>query len=305
MSMDRTAVARVLEQIASYLELKGENPFRVRAFRTAAKAVSGLAGEPADALADGTLAATKGVGAGTLAIVKELVERGRAELLEELREEVPSGLVEMLGISGLGVSRIRTIRAELGIETLTELETAAKDGRLAALSGFGGKTADNVLRGIEFLRGAQAFRLCHHAAEEAETLRAALARLPGVTRAIVAGEVRRRSEVVRELVLVLVAEVPAAEVFRALARLPGMEEVEGEDERRVTLRSAGGMAARIVVTPRTSSGSRRTPRPEGSRSTARRSGGAARSSPPPTRPRSTPRSAWRRSLPSSGRGGTR
>ena len=249
MSTDRTAVARVLEQIASYLELKGENSFRVRAFRTAAKAVTGLAAEPSEALADGTLAAAKGVGPGTLAIVKELVECGRSELLETLREEVPPGLVEMLGISGLGVSRIRTIREQLGIETLTDLETAARDGRLAGLPGFGGRTADNVLKGIGFLRGAQAFRLCHHAAEEAETLRAALVRIPGVTRAIVAGEVRRRSEVVRELVLVLVAEVPAADVFRALARLPGMEEVEGQDERRVTLRSPGGMAARIVVTP--------------------------------------------------------
>jgi len=80
-STDRTAVARVLEQIASYLELKGENPFRVRAFRTAAKAVTGLASEPSVALADGTLAATKGVGSGTLSIVKELVEGGRSELL--------------------------------------------------------------------------------------------------------------------------------------------------------------------------------------------------------------------------------
>ena len=249
MSMDRTAVAKVLDQIASYLELKGENAFRVRAFRTASKAVSGLATEPADALADGTLKAAKGIGPGTLAIVKELVEAGRSELLEQLREEVPPGLVEMLGISGLGVSRIRTIREQLGIETLADLETAARDGRLAKLSGFGGKTADNVVKGIAYLRRTRAFRLSHHAAEEAETLRAGLARLPGVTRALVAGEVRRRSEVVSELVLVLVADVPAAEVFDALARLPGLTEIAGEDERRLTLRSAGGMAARIIVTP--------------------------------------------------------
>jgi DNA polymerase (family 10) len=248
-SLDRIAVARVLEQIAAYLELSGENPFRVRAFRTAGKAVGALAVEPADALVDGSLAATKGVGPGTLAIVKELVEVGRSELLEQLREDVAPGLVEMLGISGLGVSRIRTIHGQLGIETLAELETAAQDGRLAGLSGFGPKTADSVLRGIAFLRRAQAFRLSHHALEEAEMLRVALERLPGVTRVIIAGEVRRRCEVVRDLVLVLVAEVPAADVFRALALLPGMEEIAGEDERRVTLRTPGGMVARVVVTP--------------------------------------------------------
>ena len=76
--MDRTAIARVLEQIASYLELQSENPFRVRAFRTAAKAVGSLPGDPASGLADGSLAATKGVGPGTLAIIKELVEVGRS-----------------------------------------------------------------------------------------------------------------------------------------------------------------------------------------------------------------------------------
>lgn len=249
MSMDRTAIASVLEKIASYLELTGENPFRVRAFRTAAKAVASLAGEPAAALADGTLAATKGVGPGTLAIVKELVEVGRSELLEQLREDVPAGLMEMLAISGLGVSKIRTIHEQLNVESLTELEAAARDGRLAALPGFGARTADNVLTGIAFLRRSQAFRLSHHAAEEAELLRAALARLPGVSQAITAGEVRRRSEVVRDLVLVLAAEVPAGDIFRALAQLPGMEEIAGEDERRVTLRTPGGMTARVIVTP--------------------------------------------------------
>lgn len=247
--MDRTAVAHVLEQIASYLELQGENPFRIRAFRTAAKAVLGLPTEPAQALADGSLAATRGIGAGTVAIVKELLDTGRSDLLERLREDVSPGMVEMMGISGLGVARIRTIHDQLGIDTLADLEGAARDGRLATLPGFGARTAENVLKGIAFLRTAQGLRLSHHAAEEAESLRAALERIPGVVRAIVAGEVRRRSEVVRDLVLVLVADVPAREVFAALAQVPGLREMAGEDERRVTLRSAGGMAARIIATP--------------------------------------------------------
>jgi DNA polymerase (family 10) len=249
MTVDRTGVAGVLEQIAACLELQGENPFRVRAFRTAAKAVRGLGVDPAQALADGSLAATKGVGPATVGIVTELVTVGRCELLEQLREDVPPGLVEMLRISGLGISRIRTIHEKLQIETLAELEDAARDGRLAALPGFGPKTAQTVLKGIGFLRRVQAFRLSHHAAEEAELLRTALGRLPGVSRAVVAGEVRRRSELVRELVIVLVAEVPADEVFRSLAQVPGLEEIAGEDERRVTLLTAGGMGARIVVTP--------------------------------------------------------
>jgi DNA polymerase (family 10) len=246
--MDRKAVADVLEQIAAFLELRGENPFRIRAFRTAARAVANYPGDLREGLEDGSLAASKGVGPATLQIVTELVATGRAGMLEELREQIPPGLVEMLAISGLGVAKIRQIHDVLGIDSLPELEAAAHDGRLAKLPRFGQKTSENILKGIAFLRQASAFRLSHHAAEEAEGLRAALERLPGVSAAIVAGEVRRRSEVVRDIVLVLVAEVPPGELFRRLSQLPGVHEFAGSDERRLTLRFAGGASAQIVVT---------------------------------------------------------
>ena len=97
--MDKKAVASVLEQIAAFLELKGENPFRIRAFRTAGRALVGFSGDLRTSLEDGTLAATKGIGPATLQIVSELVQTGRATMLEELREQIPAGLVEMLEIS--------------------------------------------------------------------------------------------------------------------------------------------------------------------------------------------------------------
>jgi DNA polymerase (family X) len=246
--MDKKAVADVLEQIAAFLELRGENPFRIRAFRTAARAIGGYGGDLRQGLEDGSLAAAKGVGPATLQIATELINTGRAGILEELREQIPPGLVEMLAISGLGVAKIRQIHDVLGIESLPDLEAAATDGRLAKLPRFGRKTSENILKSIAFLRQATAFRLSHHAAEEAEGLRSALARLPGVTAAIVAGDVRRRSEVVRDLVLVLVAEVSPAELFKRLSQLPGVHEFAGQDERRLTLRFAGGASAQIVVT---------------------------------------------------------
>jgi len=246
--MDKKAVGQVLEQIASFMELKGDNPFRIRAFRTAARAVSGIPGDLGQALEDGSLAGTKGVGPGTLQIISELAATGRSTLLEELREQVPPGLVEMLEISGLGVAKIRQIHEVLDIDSVPELEAAARDGRLARLPRFGPKTSENVLRGIAYLRQASAFRLSHHAAEEAEGLRRALEKLPGVVHAFVAGDVRRRSELVRDQVLVLMAEVPPAELFDRLTRLPGVHEFAGQDERRVTLRFAGGASAQIVVT---------------------------------------------------------
>ena len=246
--MDKKAVAQVLEQIAAFLELKGENPFRIRAFRTAARAVGAFPGDLRDGLDDGSLAAAKGVGPATLQIVSEIVATGRASMLEELREQIPPGLVEMLAISGLGIAKIRQIHEVLDIDSVPELEAAALDGRLARLPRFGPKTSENILKAIAFLRQASAYRLSHHAADEAEGLRAALERLPGVLQAVVAGEVRRRVEVVRDIVIVIVAEVPPAELFRRLSQLPGIHEFAGQDDRRMTLRFAGGASAQIVVT---------------------------------------------------------
>jgi len=246
--MDKKAVADVLEQIAAFLELRGENPFRIRAFRTAARAIASFGGDLRQGLDDGSLAAAKGVGPATLQIAAELINTGRAGLLEELREQVPPGLVEMLSIAGLGVAKIRQIHDVLGVDSLPELEAAAMDGRLARLPRFGQKTSENILKSIAFLRQASSFRLSHHAAEEAEGLRAALAKLPGVTEAIVAGDVRRRAEVVRDIVIVLVADVSPAELFKRLSQHPGVHEFAGQDERRLTLRFAGGASAQIVVT---------------------------------------------------------
>jgi len=252
--MEKRAVADALEQIASFMELKGENLFRVRTFRTVARVVSGLPGTLQEALDDGTLAATKGVGPATLEVIGELADSGHSALLEELRGQVAPGLVEMLSISGLGVAKIRQIHETLGIDSLPDLEAAASDGRLAALPRFGQKTADNIRKSIAFLRQAGAFRLAHHAAEEARTLVEALRRVPGVLDAIAAGEVRRRCEVVRDLVIVVVAEVAAAEIFDRLGQVPGVQEFAGQDERRVTLRFTGGTGAQLVVTPPSNAG---------------------------------------------------
>ncbi len=246
--MDKKAVAQVLEQIAAFLELKNENPFRIRAFRTAARALVGFPTDLRQSLEDGTLASTKGIGPATLQIVAELVGTGHASMLEELREQIPPGLVEMLEISGLGVAKIRQIHEVLGIDTLPELEAAARDGRLAKLPRFGPRTAENLLKAIAFLRQASSFRLLHHAGDEAEGLRAALERLPGVKKAVIAGDVRRRSEVVKDLIFVLVAESSPAELFKKLSQLPGVQEYAGQDERRLTLRFAGGSSAQIVAT---------------------------------------------------------
>jgi DNA polymerase (family 10) len=208
--MGKHAAVQVLESIAAILELKGENPFKVRAFSNAAHALEAYPGDVAEALASGELADLKGIGRATLDVVNEVVRSGQSSALAALQREVPAGLVEMLRISGLGATKIRALHQQLGIATVAELETAARDGRLAALPRFGDKTAQKILRGIEFLRRTSAFRLSHHAARAAERLRGAVRPAGGVERVEVAGSVRRRAEIVRDVDLVVACrgEVP-------------------------------------------------------------------------------------------------
>src|SRR5213080_315526 len=137
--MDKQAVRRTLDQLAAFLELQGGNAARVRAVQQPARS--------------------------------ELLATGRSSALDELREQVPPGLAEMLRIPGLGAAKLRQIHESLAIESLAELEAAAGDGRLAALPRFGAKTAENVRRGIAHLRQASSIRLFNHAPDELEAVR--------------------------------------------------------------------------------------------------------------------------------------
>jgi DNA polymerase (family 10) len=232
--MDKLAVRSVLEHIAAFLELKGERAPRVRLFQNAARAGGG--GLRADASPE------------VLEVLRELDATGRSTTLDELREQIPPGLVEMLRISGLGVAKVRQIHERLHIESLAELEDAAADGRLAALPRFGRKTAENVRKGIAALRQASAFRLLHHALDEAQGIAQALAALKGVRRVEIAGSVRRRREIIRDLGFVVVhaGDGTREALIRRLDDAPGVIELAGK-EGVVTLRFASGAVVDVFL----------------------------------------------------------
>lgn len=245
--MDKKDVARALEEIAGFLELKGENPFRVRAYRTAARSLAALPGDLRKALANGELAEVKGVGPAILEIVSDLTKSGRSRVLEDLRDEVPPGLVEMLQISGLGVAKVRQIHESLHVETLAELDEAAHDGRLAKLPRFGKRTALNILKGIDFLRQSSAFRLFHHARAEANALAEVLGTMPGVRRVATAGSVRRLHEIIRDLDFVVELEGPPGPLLERLGAAQGVREFVSRTERVITLRFGSGTVADIYL----------------------------------------------------------
>ena len=244
---DRTEVARVLGQIAAFLELKGENPFRVRAYQAAARAVAAFPRDLDEARKSGALAETKGIGPATLEIIEEVLDTGHSHVLEHLRDEIPPGLVEMLQISGIGVQKVRQIHEHLAIDSLPELEEAARDGRLAGLPRFGSKTAENILKGITSLRQTAEYRLFHHAQAEARELARVLGALEGVRRVEVVGSLRRHRELIRDLDFVIELGTRVEALYDRLGRAPGVSEFVRRHERAVTLRFTTGTVADIYV----------------------------------------------------------
>src|SRR5438477_9134683 len=146
--MDKDQVAAVFVNIATLLELKGENPFKTRAYMNAARALEGMS-EPLDkVIAEERLDQVKGIGESIQKKITELVTTGKLTYYEELKAATPPGLVAMLEIPGVGPKKIKALHDELGIETVEQLEQACKDGRVAKLKGFGEKTAQNICEGI-------------------------------------------------------------------------------------------------------------------------------------------------------------
>ena len=248
--MDSRTAAHVLSQIAAYLELRGENKFKARAYETAAKGILSLSADDlAPILDSGEIGRVRGLGPATLSVVRDLVETGSSRYLEELREGTPEGLLDMLAIPGLSPEKIHKIYAELEVSDIEQLEEAARDGRLAAIRGFGPKTAEKILKGIAFSRETGVLQLYHRGRVEGEHLLALVREHPDIDDAVIAGDIRRHREVVRGVTIVARcrAGADATRVAASFTRIAGIKsatqdgtgaEIHFVDGVRLTLRCA-------------------------------------------------------------------
>ena len=246
--MDRKDVATALEEVAVLLELKGENPFKIRAYNQAARTISGLEADLGELVAGGGLAQVKGVGKTIAAHVTQLVEEGRLDYAEELKASFPSGLLELLNVPGLGPKKVKTLHEDLGISSLGELEYACRENRLVTLKGFGAKTQANVLKGIDNLKKYRGRFLWAEAEVQALKLVETLAGCPWVGRVEMAGSFRRRKEVVKDLDLV----VSTGEPNRTTEYIKGLDLVESVDaagETKVAFRLKAGLNVDLRLVP--------------------------------------------------------
>ena len=249
--MTKREVVDTLEEIAVLLELTGENAFKTRAYANAARTLQGLDRDLAELVASGELRALKGIGPALAEKIGTLVATGRLPYLEELRAQVPPGLLELLRVPGLGPKRVREVHAKLGIASLAELEYAAESRALQELEGFGEKLQGKILDGIAALKRHADRFLLSDALAMGEAILAAVAALPGARRAAIAGSLRRRCETVGNVDLVAATD-DAPALLAAFVALPAVAEAlpagsGGAAEAAVRL--AGGVRVRLRAVP--------------------------------------------------------
>ncbi len=245
--MTKEEVAQALEEIADLLELQGENAFRCKAYREGARAIRGIQIDLWEAVEGNTLAAVRGIGEAISAKVATLVRTGHLPYLEELRKKVPSGLLDLRRVPGLGPRRIKAIYDALKIDNLTLLRQACESNQIAQLPGFGAKTQQKILEGIPIAEQATQRVRLDLALPLGLALLDRVRQLPGVQRAELCGSLRRRRETAKDIDILVSSDAPAP-IMHAFIHLPEVVRVtaNGEtkssivasllvDEQRVTL----------------------------------------------------------------------
>ena len=246
---DKKTVIKTLERIAVLLELSGANPFKSRAFQNGARALQSYEGDLAAGLESGELKKIKGVGKGILTEVEALLTDGTSPALVELEDAVPAGLLEIVRVPGLGPKRVRVLHEKLGIETLGELEYACNENRLVQLDGFGAKTQQKILAGIETVRRFGGRHLLSDAWAAADRLMDFVRGIDGVERFELAGSIRRRRETIKD-VDILVSAADPARVHEAFTGMDGVAEVIGSGDTKTSVRLDTGIQVDLrTVTP--------------------------------------------------------
>ena len=245
-SMDKKHVVQVLEEIATLLELSGENPFKSRSYVSVARELEQTSEDLGALVRNKRLREIKGVGDALEQKIEELVTTGRLEYHEQLRAKFPPEIFELFSIPSLGAKRIKTLYDELQITSLDSLEQACRTGELAKLKGFGAKLQDKVMEGIAFAHEHSGKFLLGAASREAERLLAYLATDPTVVRIEIAGSLRRRKEVIKDIDIVASSSDPA-QLMKRFVEADRVRSVTGHGETKSSVVLTSGIAADLRV----------------------------------------------------------
>ena len=244
--MDKEQVAAVLTEIGTLLELKGENPFKTRAYHNAARTLEGLAEPLEKVVAEGRLGEIKGFGDALVDKITKLVTTGKLPYYDELKASVAPGLVEMLGIPSLGPKKVKKLHDELGVDTIEALEAACQAGKVAVIEGFGEKTQAKILEGIAFKRQFASKHHLHKALAVATPILENLRQHPDVTRCSTAGSLRRWKETIGDIDFLVSSRRPA-EIIEFFVTQPGVLSVSAKGDTKASVIVEGGIQADLRV----------------------------------------------------------
>ena len=247
--MEKKQVALILDEMGTLFELKGDNPFKCRAFHNAARVVEALTGDLQELVASGGIREVKGIGEHLAMIINDLVGKGTSTEYEDLKASLPAGLLQMVRIQGLGPKRIKVLYDKLKLKSIEELKKACEEHRLAKLDGFGEKTEENILKGIELLTKVSDKHLYPDARESADNVLAAIAKLKEVKRSEVAGSLRRKKEIIGDIDIVVSAEEKnRKKIFDVFVSHPNVQDIiaRGDTKSSVLLKSGINCDLRIV-----------------------------------------------------------
>mgnify|MGYP001198665751 FL=1 len=246
--MQKKPVSDILENIAMLLEIKGENPFKSRAYYNAAKALSGITNLE-ELVKEKRLREIKGIGEALSQKIEEYSKTGTMAYYEELTRAVPESLLELMQIPNLGPKKIKVLYDELEITNIGELEYACKENRLIHLTGFGEKTQEKVLKGIEFFKRHKGEFLFGDVYQEAERIRQRLSTIVDPIWAEVCGSIRRRKEVVRDMDILVAAE-NHEKITSFFVSMPEVDQVLVTGETKTSVRMKSGIEADLRVVTR-------------------------------------------------------
>jgi len=246
---DKSEIAGVLEQIAALLELKGENPFKVRAYTNAARAIETFGGNIPDLQDEEAVAKIPGIGKSIALKIKELAATGSLKYLEDLRAQFPEAILELFSIPGLGAKKIKALYERLRVSSIEQLHQACEAGRVAELPGFGETTQAKICKAIEERTRHAGYFQFGQIAHEAETLRNDLAGHPDALQVDIAGSYRRRKEIVHDVDLLVATKKPEAITkFFVSHRLVESIIAQGPTKSSARLRSGVQCDLRVVST---------------------------------------------------------
>jgi DNA polymerase (family X) len=243
----KSDVVEILGDIGTLLEYHGESPFKSRAYEAASRALADETSSLADLLDhEGALEQVRGIGKSIASVIREIAATGTSAHYQELLEGAPAGLQQLLRVPGLGVKKIRQLHEKLGIGSVEELEEACKSGHVEVLPGFGRKSVEKLLSGIDLQRRNAGQWLYPVALGVADELIEALRSCPAVSCLELAGSLRRCCEIVHDIDLLAVSANPKAVMGRFTA-LPGIGEVVGSGDTKSSIRLQGGIQADLRV----------------------------------------------------------